>query len=365
MKSIRSIKFSKVFRIALVVFIFISSALALYLEYYEDFDPVQMAIELKNDNKRDQALDVIEFSKENNIGDQKALEDLHKKYQYSMKEKAGDLFWHGAVKGNVFNTYSGIGCIGADLAIIGDIRDLVKQGYYYSTGKDVDWVVAALSAIGLGTTVAEATGAGTAVDAGVSVVKTTVKYVTKIFKKIPDSMLKTAITGQKLGAKAYKRIWALFRGTKFSIPDMAIILSRVKGVRHLNTAVDLTKRLKKGGVILINNAGEAGLKTYEKFKTLRLEKLFVSAFKRNPKAVLGVTKYHTIIHSIKIFKKQGLLIPAVIAASTLAMILAMFPFWVPLGTLIGSGGYLGWGIYQYRKKTRKGTANRKSGRNIC
>ena len=75
-------------------------------------------------------------------------------------------------------------------------------------------VVAALSAIGLGTTVAEATGAGTAVDAGVSVVKTTVKYVTKIFKKIPDSMLKTAITGQKLGAKAYKRIWALFKSIR-------------------------------------------------------------------------------------------------------------------------------------------------------
>jgi hypothetical protein len=357
MRAIWNIKFTKVFRIALVLFIFISSGLALYLEYCENFDPVQMAMALKNDNKRDQALDVIEFSKENNIGDQQALEDLHKKYQYSLKEKAGDLFWHGAVKGNVFNTYSGIGCIGADLAIIGDIRDLAKQGYYYATGKDVDWVVTALSAIGLGTTVAEATGAGTTVDAGVSVVKTTVKYVTNIFKKIPDSLLKTAIIGRKLDAKTYKRIWALFRGTKFSIPDMAVILSKVKSVRHLNIAVDLTKRLKKGGVILINKAGGAGLKTYEKFKSLKLGKLFASAFKRNPKAVLGVTKYHTIIHSLKIFKKQGPLIPVIVAASTLAMILAMFPFWVPLGALIGSGGYLGWGIYQYRKRTTKGTAS--------
>ena len=128
----------------------------------------------------------------------------------------------------------------------------------------------------------------------------------------------------------------------------------------MDTAVDLTKRLKKGGVILINKAGEAGLKTYEKFKTLRLEKLFVSAFRRNPKAVLGVTKYHTIIHSIKIFEKQGLLIPAVVAASTLAFILAMFPFWVPLGTVLCSGGYLGWCIYRYRKKHRKETAGVKT-----
>jgi len=65
------------------LFIFFSSGLTIFLNYYQDFDPVEMAVELKNSDKRDQAIDVIEFSLDNNIGDQKALRSLNEKYQYS------------------------------------------------------------------------------------------------------------------------------------------------------------------------------------------------------------------------------------------------------------------------------------------
>ncbi|MDM8536020.1 hypothetical protein QUF70_04640 [Desulfobacterales bacterium HSG17] len=47
------------------------------------------------------------------------------------------------------------GGIASDMIIYGDVRDLVKQGYYKITGKDTDTVVAALAGIGLMTEVVD------------------------------------------------------------------------------------------------------------------------------------------------------------------------------------------------------------------
>ena len=331
------------------LFIFFSSGLTIFLNYYQDFDPVEMAVGLKNADKRDQAIDVIEFSMDHNIGDQEALRSLNEKYQYSFKEKSRDLFWHGAVKGEVFNMHSGIGCIAADLAVIGDVRDLSKQGFNWFAGKDVDPVVAALSAIGVGTTVVTMTGPGVVVDAGVSVVKTTAKYLKKSFKTVPDGIIKAAVAGKKFSAGDYKKFWRLFKETKFSVPDVALMSSKIKNVNNIDTAIDLTKKLKKGGVIFLARTGESGLEAYKNYSKSGLGKLFARVFKKNPKAALGITRLHTVIHSFKIFQKQGLLLSATILSSSLALILAMLPFWVPLATLTVSGGYLYWKICRRQK----------------
>jgi hypothetical protein len=334
----------RILRTIIFFFIFFSSGLTIFLNYHEDFDPVEMAVEFKNADNRDQALDIIEFSMDNNIGDQEALKSLYGKYQYSFKEKSRDLFWHGAVKGDVFNMYSGIGCIAADLAIIGDVRDLSKQGINWFAGKDVDYIVAGLSAIGVGTTVASMTGPGGVVDAGVSVAKTTAKYVNKFFETVPDSIMKAALAGKKFTTSVYKKFWLLFKETKFSVPDVALMSSKIKNVKNLDIAIDLTKNLKKGGAIFLVTAGEPGLEVYKNYRKLGLEKLFVSAFKTNPKAILGLTRFNTIIHSVKIFQKQGFLLSTIILSSSLALILAVLPFWVPFVTLAASGGYLYWEI---------------------
>ena len=334
----------RILRTIIFLFIFFSSCLTIFLNYYQDFDPVEMAVGLKNSDKRDQAIDVIEFSLDNNIGDQEALSALYEKYQYSFTEKSRDLFWHGAVKGEAFNMYSGIGCIAADLAVIGDVRDLSKQGVNWFAGKDVDPVVAALSAIGVGTTVVSMTGPGAVVDAGVSLVKTTVKYVKKTFKVVPDGIIQAAAAGKKFSVGNYKKFWLLFKETKFSVPDVALMSSEIKNVKHLDTAIDLTKKLKKGGVIFLARTGESGLGAYKNYSKSGLGKLFVRTFKKNPKAALGITRLHTIIHSFKIFQKQGLLLSATIILSSLPLILAMLPFWVPFVTLTVSGGYLYWKI---------------------
>ena len=349
----------KALKVIILLFIFLSSALALYLNYIGEFDPVEMAVALKNENKRDQALEVIKFGLENKVGDQKALKDLQEEYEYGFIEKSKDLFWHGATKGDVFNLYSGIGCIAADLCIIGDVRDLTKEGYHLLAGKKIDYVVAALSGIGVGTTVLETTGGGVIVDAGVSVVKNVFKYATKVFRKIPDSLLKAIVAGKKVDSAAYKKIWVLFKETNLSIPNMTTILSKVKDVRYLDAAIDLTRRMKKGAVIFISKSGESGLRTYEAFKKFKLGGFFISSFKRNPKGVLGVTKWPRRIHYLKIVKKKGFVLPALIALSSLAMILAMLPPWVPVVTFIGSAGYFGWDFYRALKRRKKGTKHYK------
>jgi len=93
-----------------------------------------------------------------------------------------------------------------------------------------------------------------------------VKYAARIIRKVPESILKTALTGKKLGSKAYTKMWVLFKETKFSIPSVTVILSKIKDAKHIDSAIDITKKLKKGGTLFISKAGERGLQTYEYFK---------------------------------------------------------------------------------------------------
>jgi hypothetical protein len=341
----------------ILLYIMACSCLAIYINYIGDFDPVAMAAKLKGEGKRDEALDVLQFSISNKIGDQKELKRLREEYKYSAFEKSKDLFWHGAVKGNVFNMYSGVGCIAADLLIIGDIRDLSKEGYKMFTDEDVDYIVLSLSTIGLAANAAEFTAvgapAGAATDAGASVLKTMVKYTSKVIKNIPDGVLKVFVTGKKVGSDVYAKIWILFKETKFSIPNVTTILSKVKDIKYLDATVDITKNLKKGAVIFISKTGENGLKTYEYFKKLKIGNFFISSFKRNPKGVLGITKFQTSIRSIKFLKKHDLFMTTTLLITLLAKILAMFPVWVPATVVILSILYFAWTFRRKRKKDKK------------
>lgn len=58
----------------------------------------------------------------------------------------------GALKGAGHNTDEILGAIGADMFAIGDVRDLVIQGWHYVRGEQTDAVLVALSTLGLVTT---------------------------------------------------------------------------------------------------------------------------------------------------------------------------------------------------------------------
>lgn len=343
----------KVFKIFFLFFLFISSGLAIYFNYIGYFDPVKMAIEFMNNNNRDNALDIISYAQEHKIGDQQKLKKLKKEYEYKFGEKVRDFMWEGAVKGNVYNMYSGFGCLAADLMVIGDIRDLSIETYKMVSKKDADKLVAGLSLVGLGTSIFAATGVGSPVDAGVSMVKTSIKYAKNTFKAIPDSLLKLAANGKKFSSEVYRKFWILFKETKFSIPNTTTILMKIKDAKYLDSAIDLTKRLNKGVLILVKKTGSGGFVVYEKFKNLKLRSAFAAAFKRNPKGVIGFTKFTLIIHSIKFVKKHGLILSIITVLSLLPLFLASLPVIVPILIFITLCSYFLWVIFRKRRKSKQ------------
>jgi len=81
----------------------------------------------------------------------------------------------------------------------------------------------------------------------------------------------------------------------------------------------------------------------------RLKDKLIDAFKRDPKAVLGITGIHFIIHGIKILKKYhivALILPFVAAS----LILNLFPESLAWTIFIWSTGCLGFLIAKKFKR---------------
>lgn len=90
------------------------------------------------------------------------IEDIRNSWHYKM-EKLGE----GLFSGTSDETIGQLASVGTDFFVIGDIRDLAKQGVNLATGEEVDEVLVALSAIGVGASAAQiASGVGTVASGG-------------------------------------------------------------------------------------------------------------------------------------------------------------------------------------------------------
>jgi hypothetical protein len=90
--------------------------------------------------------------------------------------------------------------------------------------------------------------------------------------------------------------------------------------------------------MLINLAGDKGLLLYDLAPRSQKSSL-IKIFKLNPKAVLGLTKAHFVIHSIKVLEKYdlaGLIVPFV----GLSMAMNLLPEYLIWAVFIGSLAYL-------------------------
>jgi hypothetical protein len=141
----------KCLKILVVIFIVLSSLLAVYVRWKGgDFDPIREIQRPRNEGQRDDALDVVKFLKENNLGDPEKISDLEKDLHYGFFEILKSVVWNGIIKGEVFDTYSGIGAVSADITMFGDLRDLVIQTWKRIRGDpDTDNWVMCLSAAGV------------------------------------------------------------------------------------------------------------------------------------------------------------------------------------------------------------------------
>ena len=78
----------KFFEITLVFLLISSSTLALISHYRaSEFDPIKEIQKLKSQNRRDDALDLVKFFKENQTGDKDTLNEMEKDLEYTSIEK--------------------------------------------------------------------------------------------------------------------------------------------------------------------------------------------------------------------------------------------------------------------------------------
>jgi hypothetical protein len=195
-------------KFVLLFVVIISSTLAIYQSYKGSaFDPIREIKKLKSENRRDDALDLTRFFKENQLGDQDKFAKIEKDMEYTTAEKIKSFVWSGAIQGQVFDTYSGVGAISADLCVVGDIRDLAIQGWKYLTGgQDFDGFVTILSAAGICLSITPFLNGTNAL------AKNTIKYLKKIPASINKGLLKEFLSG-KISPKTCKKIWTLLKKT--------------------------------------------------------------------------------------------------------------------------------------------------------
>ncbi len=194
----------------LITFI-ISAALAIYLNHTgSSFDPIKEIQSLRNHNRRDDALDLAKFYNETQSENPERITTLKDDLEYTNTEKIKSMAWDGFIKGQVYDSYSGIGAISSDLCVAGDVRDLGIQGWKHLTkADDADGLIAILSAAGIGlSTTAFVNGCN-------ALAKNTLKYLKKVPESINTGLLKKFLSG-KVSPAECEKIWRLLKKTSFA-----------------------------------------------------------------------------------------------------------------------------------------------------
>ena len=194
-----------------VMLLIISSGTALYYQITESqFDPIKAIQKLQSQARRDEALDLAQFYEENDTIEPLKLKELKDDLEYTSIEKIKS-FTKGAIKGEVNDTYSGIGAISSDLTLYGDIRDLGIQSWRYLRNKKTDVIIAVLSGLGI------ILSAKPFADVIASYAKNTVKYL----RKVPDlgnsGILKKILKGD-LSFKESRSVYDVLKKTNGQYP---------------------------------------------------------------------------------------------------------------------------------------------------
>lgn len=120
-------------------------------------DPVDEARQLASEQRWAEVKLLADFVRENpHLGDTGAAEELARQADVELSSFRGSVrsFGRGAATGEPTDGASMLGSLSLDLFVIGDIRDLAVQGWKEMRYGEGDTIIMALSAIGLGTTLA-------------------------------------------------------------------------------------------------------------------------------------------------------------------------------------------------------------------
>ena len=206
--------FTKSLKVSALAIIVASSFLALVAQYGDNhWDPIREIQQLKNEHRRDDAIDLVNFLKENKTYNVDELSSIEKEVGYSPLERVKEFVWDGAIKGNVNDTFSGIGALAADFCLYGDIRDIAKQTWnLLFDQKNFDGVVGVLSGAGI------ALSAMPMFDGLYAMNKSTAKYVSKLPVSMNKGMLRSFLSG-RTSPEQSSAIFELLKKTDFQFPE--------------------------------------------------------------------------------------------------------------------------------------------------
>lgn len=127
-------------------------AMERFLARMSDYNYVPDIKELKAEGKLSEALEMARFViRHPDMPGQEQAKQLEEELERELTSLWGRA--KRATKGFVVGGGNSIeelgGGIASDMLVYGDIRDLVKQGYYRVTGKETDPVIVALAGLGL------------------------------------------------------------------------------------------------------------------------------------------------------------------------------------------------------------------------
>jgi hypothetical protein len=95
----------------------------------QSIDLVKLIKKLDSENRRDNSLVLIKTFKGKAERNNCELAKLEKQLEYGTIEIFKSALWNGVTKGEVYDHYSGLGSMTADLCLWGYIRDLAIEGY--------------------------------------------------------------------------------------------------------------------------------------------------------------------------------------------------------------------------------------------
>jgi len=197
-----------------VMLILISSGTSLYFQLTgSQFDPIKEIKTLQSQNRRDEALDLVQFYEENKTIDPQKLKEIKADLEYTPIGKLKSVAM-GAITGKVYDTFSGIGAIASDFLVWGDIRDLGIQTWRFLKNEKTDVIVAVLSGVGIFLSVKPYA------DVTVSFAKNSVKYLKRILSFGGNKNFLIKLLKGKASLKESKMVFNLLKKTNGQYPAL-------------------------------------------------------------------------------------------------------------------------------------------------
>jgi hypothetical protein len=234
------------------------------LSQCSDYNYVPAVKKLHEEGKLDEAISLAQYIQK--VPGMPGKQDAAQLEAELVKEKRSwlgkaDRTMHGFVVGEGHSIEEMGGAIASDMIIYGDIRDLVKQGYYRVTGKETDRVVAALAGIGLATELVDAVDWGPA--------------VLKLFRKMGSlsrGFCDWLVVVAKKSTKARKLDGTLkvcFLDLKKMVDGMglartAAIFKYVDAPADLRAVTRLAEKSRDTGYLLVKFNGKDGVKAIKR-----------------------------------------------------------------------------------------------------